>query len=237
MTKKAPEPISYGYQKISLSQARKLADAWLDKTLPHSQWQVVAPILKEKKIPAVAAPVVEIVRRLDLKRLKILDVGCSSGYYNDFFKWAGLDLRYDGCDVSPHFISMAKKKYRWVDFKTAPMTRLPYGRGSFDIALASGVLHYELDYKRALGELARVSNKYILLHRLPVFETNIENKLSYYRKIGYGVEMMEIVFDWKTLLALFSRLELNIKEYLAGDRLDIKTPAQWTTILLEKTEK
>jgi len=58
--------------------------------------------------------------------------------------------------------------------------------------------------------------------------------LSYYKKIGYGVEMMEIVFDWKTLLALFSRLKLNVKEYLAGDRLDIKSPAYWSTILLEK---
>ncbi|KKR27246.1 hypothetical protein A2875_02295 [Candidatus Gottesmanbacteria bacterium RIFCSPHIGHO2_01_FULL_46_14] len=234
MSKKNSEPVSYGYRKISLGEARQLSDAWLDNSLPQSQWQIVAPILKEKKVPEVAALVIEIIKRLGLVRPSILDVGCSSGYYYDFFKWAGLSTRYVGCDVSPHFVALARKSHRGIDFKMAPMTELPFMDGVYDIVLASGVLHTDLGYRRALVELARVSKKYILLHRLPVFSTGSKMNLSYYKKIGYGVEMMEIVFDWKTLLALFSRLKLNVKEYLAGDRLDIKSPAYWSTILLEK---
>ncbi len=225
MTKKNPEPISYGYQKIPLSEAHRLAISWLDKTLPQSQWQVIAPILKERKIPQVAKPVIQMVKSLKLIQPRVLDVGCSSGYYYDFFKWAGLRFQYSGCDVSPHFISLAKKKYGRVDFKTAPITRLPYRDNSFDIILASGVLHYELDYQQALRELTRVSSKYILLHRLPVFATNTRTGISYYKKIGYGVEMVEIVFDWKTLIKMFWESKLNMKQFLAGDRLDIKPSA------------
>ena len=232
MSKKNSEPVSYGYRKISLGEARQLSDAWLDNSLPQSQWQIVAPILKEKKVPEVAALVIEIIKRLGLVRPSILDVGCSSGYYYDFFKWAGLNLKYAGCDVSPHFILLAKKKHRRIDFKVGPMTRLPYKDNSFNIVLASGVLHIELDYKKALGELIRVSNKYVLLHRLPVFSTN--TRISYYQKTGYGIQMMETVFSLSNLSKLFLDLGLMMKFYLSGDKLDVKTPAYWTTILLEK---
>ena len=232
MSKKNSEPVSYGYKKISLVEARLLADAWLNETLPQSQWQIVAPILKEKKVPEVAVPAIEIIKRLGLVRPSILDVGCSSGYYYDFFKWAGLSTRYVGCDVSPHFVALARKSHRGIDFKTATMTRLPHRDDSFDVVLASGVLHIELDYKKALGELIRVSNKYVLLHRLPVFSTN--TRISYYQKTGYGIQMMETVFSLSNLSKLFLDLGLMMKFYLSGDKLDVKTPAYWTTILLEK---
>lgn len=231
MTKK---PVSYGYQKISLKKARALTDIWLNKSLPKSQWQIVAPILKEKKIPEVAIKAVKIVKNLELEKPNILDVGCSSGYYYDFFKWAGLEFDYEGCDISPHFISLARKKHRKVIFKTASILKLPYENNGFDVVLASGVLHYELDYQLALKELARVSSKYVLLHRLPVFAINAKTGISYYKKIGYGVDMMEIVFDWKTLNQLFLKLKLSLRQFLAGDKLDFKTPAYWTTILLKR---
>lgn len=235
MTKKNSEPVSYGYQKISLDRAHRLTGAWLDKTLPQSQWQIVAPILKDKKVPEVAIPVVEIVKRLELKQPSILDVGCSSGYYCDFFKWAGLEFKYAGCDVSPHFISLAKKRHRWVDFKVAPITKLPYKNNSFDVVLASGVMHCELDYHQAMRELVRISSSHVLLHRLPIFATSGKEKTSYFKKFGYGIEMMEVVFNWETLIKMFAGLKLDMRKFLAGDRLDIEPSAHWSTISLKKT--
>ncbi len=232
MTKTGPVPVSYGYQKISLKEAKCLSVAWLDKSLPESQWRLVAPIMARKKVPEVARPVIKAVKQLQLSCPRILDVGCSSGFYYDFFKWADIKNKYAGCDVSPHFIALAKKKHWLVDFRTAPITKLPYKDSSFEVVLASGILHYELNYQQALGELARVASSYVLLHRLPVFETNINN--SNYKKIGYGVEMPEIVFALKTLGRLFFDSGLVMQQYWPGNRLDIRTPARWTTILLEK---
>lgn len=226
--------VSYGYEKISEPKAKKLVGAWLNKSLPESQWQIVAPILKRKIVPEVAEPVIEILRNLGADKLKLLDVGCSSGYYYDFFRWSKFNIDYRGCDVSPHFISLAKKKYPKISFDVAPMAHLPYETDSFDIVLASGVLHYDLDYERTTAELIRVSKRYVLLHRLPTFPVKSNSRLSYYKKIGYGVEMMEVIFDFKTLNRLFKKLGLLVKRLQNVSRVDIDKKAYWSTILLEK---
>lgn len=232
MTTKNDAPVSYGYERISLVRAVGLSQAWLNKTLPLSQWHLVEPILYKKRIPMLAKPVIRIIKKIISRKTKILDVGCSSGYYYDFFKWAKLNIKYAGCDISPEFISLAKKKHWGLNFKVAPITTLPYKNNSFDLVLASGVLHCELDYQRAIKEMARVSSRYILLHRLPIFATN--TKTSFYQKVGYGVEMMETIYPLSRLTKLFCEQGLTMKFYLWGDKLDVKTPAYWTTILLEK---
>lgn len=226
-------PVSYGYERISLTKAKRLSRAWLNKSLPLSQWQLVEPILRKKKVPSLAMPVIKIIKKLNLKRTKLLDVGCSSGYYYDFFKWAKLNVKYAGCDVSPNFIALAKKNHRWIDFRTAPLINIPHDDDAFDVVLASGVIHYELGFKKGLRELVRVSKRYVLLHRLPIFEIN--TKTSYYKKVGYGVYMLETIFALKFLTRIFLELGLTIHYYWSGERVDIKSSARWTTILLEKT--
>lgn len=233
MNTRRSEPVSYGYVKISESKAKQLVGAWLNKSLPKSQWQIVAPIMKRKVVPDVAEPVIRILRNLGIDKLKLLDVGCSSGYYYDFFKWALLNVKYSGCDVSPDFISLAKKRYWGVDFRVATITDLPYKGNGFEIVFASGVLHSELNYRQAIKEIARVSSRYILLHRLPIFSIN--TNIGHYQKMGYGVIMMETVFPLSKLTELFDDLKLKMKFCTYGDRMDIKTPAYWTTVLLEKT--
>lgn len=225
-------PVSYGYERISLAKAKKLSRAWLNKSLPLSQWQLMEPILRKKKVPSLAMPVIKIIKKLNLKRTKLLDVGCSSGYYYDFFKWAKLNVKYAGCDVSSDFISLAKRKHWGVDFSVAQIANLPYDDNSFDLVLASGVLHTELNYRQAIEEIARVSSRYILLHRLPIFISN--SRISYYQKVGYGIEMMETIYPLYKLTHLFDDLGLIMKFYLWGDKLDIKTSAYWMTILLDK---
>lgn len=232
MTTENNLPVSYGYERISLAKAKKLSRTWLNKSLPSSQWQLVEPILRKKKVPSLAIPVIKIIKKLNLKRTKLLDVGCSSGYYYDFFKWANLNVKYAGCDISPEFISLSRKKHWGVDFKIAPITKLPYKDNNFDLVFASGILHYELNYRQALKEMARVSSRYILLHRLPIFISN--TRISYYQKIGYGIKMMETIYPLYKLTHLFDDLGLIMKFYLWGDKLDIKTSAHWMTILLDK---
>ncbi len=234
MNTRRSEPVSYGYVKISRSKVKMLIGAWLLESLPKSQWEIVAPIMKKKEVPDVAKPVIKTIRNLGIGRAKLLDVGCSSGYYYDFFRWSKLRLDYCGCDVSPYFISLAKEKYPKIDFKVAPMSNLPYRNDSFCIVLASGVLHCDPDYERAIAELVRVSNRYILLHRLPIFPANSRSKISYYKKIGYGVEMMEVIFDFKTLNKIFKKLKIRTKHFETAGKMDIPDEAYWSTILLEK---
>lgn len=230
--KNKPSSVSYGYKEIGLDQAKKSGCAWLNKRLPAGQWKIVKPIIKAKVIPEVARPVIKIVKQLKLPSPTILDVGCSSGYYLDFFNWANINIKYFGCDFSSAFVRQAKKRHPFVDFKVASMIDLPYDNNHFEILFVSGSFHCEWNYRKALKEITRVASRYVLLHRLPVFEN--AKRTKYFSKIGYVVKMMEIVFSESKLNELFLKNKLRQVSQSKNGKVDIEEVAYWSTILLEK---
>lgn len=92
-----------------------------------------------------------------LRGKRVLEVGCGTGYWFDYFnKWGasricGIDisramLRTSGCD----------------GIAEASATGLPFADDSFDVVLAISVLEHlteEDDVRRAIGEIVRVLNK------------------------------------------------------------------------------
>ena len=143
------EPVSYDYRKISKVEAAELNSSWLDDRLPDRQWKVVSSLMAGGEIPQAARLVIKLIRGLGRKKIKLLDVGCSSGFYYDFFTSAGLDVEYQGCDFAPKFIKLAQSLHPLVKFRVCNLTSLEYQSNSFNVVLVSGSLHYVIDYKLA----------------------------------------------------------------------------------------
>lgn len=85
---------------------------------------------------------------------RVLDIGCGTGLHAQFFR----PDAYIGVDLSPVYISAARRKRPMYDFLVANACQLPFPVDQFSTAMISGVLHHLPDdqAERALAEAARV---------------------------------------------------------------------------------
>jgi ubiquinone/menaquinone biosynthesis C-methylase UbiE len=95
------------------------------------------------------------------EQLKVLDIGCGSGFQTLLFARKGLHTV--GIDLSKELIDEAIKKAKSekiedrVKFSIADATDLPFRDESFDVICCCGsVLSYIPDYKIAVSEMSRV---------------------------------------------------------------------------------
>ena len=95
-----------------------------------------------------------------LKGNRILDIGCGSGIWVDYFARQGYEAT--GIDFVQEFISRAKKKYQG-NFVTGGAEKLPFPAGSFDTVLMFSVLEHIDNQKKVLREAKRVGERLILI--------------------------------------------------------------------------
>lgn len=103
----------------------------------------------------------------------VLDVGCAFGNYRPLLSsfaptrmWS-----YSGADVSPGIIALCRELHPGLDFHVIrDGVRVPVRDKSFDVVLASGVLHYVREWRDALREYRRIARAHVLMTRLPVAE-------------------------------------------------------------------
>lgn len=206
-----PKPVSLGYEIIKNPNRRKLerefSSVWQDPSLPEKQWSLTRTELpKFKDVPPMAAAV-QILKKIPLKNPRLLEVGCSTGYYNEVFKKAGIRVKYEGCDYSPAFITKARTIYPMIKFKVCDAAQLTYKDQEFAIVFSAGCLLHMVAYKKAIKEAARVGSHYVIFHRTPV--VHLTDTL-FTKKIGYGLPMLEVVFNEEQLVDLFYKNALGI---------------------------
>ncbi len=98
---------------------------------------------------------------------KLLDVGCTSGYYNEVIEFFFPNtFKYSGCDYNSSSIELAKKYYPSKNFFVNDLTNLTINDKEYDITFLSGVIEHVPEYEKGLNELCRVTKKYIILHRI-----------------------------------------------------------------------
>lgn len=95
----------------------------------------------------------ELVKR---NNYKVLDYGCGPGVYCQIL--ASLGNQVYGCDFSPEMINAAKAKNtnHNIRYKVAPIYKLPYKDGFFDVIVCIGVFQTVENEKFASKELFRV---------------------------------------------------------------------------------
>ncbi|MEK7641486.1 MAG: class I SAM-dependent methyltransferase [Patescibacteria group bacterium] len=183
---------------------RKYEDIWKDSSIPAQQLKVNA---RSPKSAPVYEAAVKLIRATHLTKPTILEIGCSTGYYADVFKDAGLEVSYEGCDYSEAFVAKAKELHPGISFRTEDATKLGYPDTSFDIAISGCCILHIIDYEKAIAETARVATQYALFHRTPVVRST---STTYAEKIGYGLPMFEIFFNESELFDLFKKYGLDV---------------------------
>jgi len=208
-------------------EAAILRDAWKSAALPRRQRELVDRQIDEFR-RGTAVDVFDVLVRA-LRELngigsckRILEVGCSSGYYSEVLSIAGLHLQYSGCDYSEPFIGLARERYPNLAFDVEDATALRYGDNSFDIVVSGCCLLHIPEYEMAIRETARVAGQFVVFHRTPVV---FGQPTRYFRKLAYGVPTVEIHFNEPEFLALLGQHGLQLlSSYTLNEELDKNDP-------------
>lgn len=212
----------------------RLRDSWKNEQIPARQRELVDAQLsayRRGEPVTVFDALVDILRAnvADLNGVRLLEIGCSSGYYSEVFAARGVAVNYEGCDYSPAFIELARRHYPALRFEVQDAVRLSYPDANFDIVVSGGCILHIPDYEKAVGEAARVARRWVVFHRTPVLHAS--GPLTY-TKTAYGVQTIETHFNEQKLIRLFARNGLYVAdinthsiswEQTLGDALTMKT--------------
>ena len=203
------------------------------------------------------------IDRLRKKKLNILDIGCGTGYLEQFMKPEKNKIL--GIDVSRKLLARAKTKYPTATFKLQDAYSLK--DGSYDLVVENSVLHHLKDYKAILEKMTVLlkPNGCILLGAEPnyycyryfsflkVFFRNvlpdkrglktkeIKNKLEkfaeYHMYFADGMNPFELKKFF--LKKGFRKVDLRFssREFFAGiiDRMDLRIVDYIPNFLLDST--
>jgi len=112
--------------------------------------------------PVVAAYVEPKLRFIDtcvnLRNVRILDVGCGNGVFAYYLK-NRYGCAYTGTDISPFML----KKNPIRPCLISNSLCLPFADNTFPLVFAANLLHHVSDPDRAVAEMARVAKHYVAL--------------------------------------------------------------------------
>ncbi len=157
----------------------------------------------------------------------ILDVGCGEGFTLNRLRENNIGRRLEGIEYSEAAIELGKRSYPDILITKGDIYNLPYKDKEFDLVLCTEVLEHLEDPKRALKELIRVSNKYLVLSvpNEPLFMLAQLVRGKNWSRFGNDIEHIQHWSFWQ--FENFVKKE-NVKI------LKTKHPFAWTMVLLEK---
>jgi ubiquinone/menaquinone biosynthesis C-methylase UbiE len=123
---------------------------WFGRQLKKSQTKVLERIMGSIGFP---------------KSSKILDVGCGTGSTLKMIRSLGYGNSV-GVDFSAGSIEFCGKKFgfrKGKDVVVMDARKLKFRKGSFDMVFSDGMLEHLPNIDKAIGEMARISRKYVLL--------------------------------------------------------------------------
>ncbi|MTD94660.1 methyltransferase domain-containing protein [Hyphomicrobium sp. xq] len=193
-------------------ESARLRDAWKNEDIPQSQRQLVDRQLdafrRGSRIDVFDVLIAALRSLPEMSSTStVLEIGCSSGYYSEVLQIAGIPLEYSGCDYSPAFVDLAKRRYPDLNFNVEDSTMLSYPEEAFDVVVSGCCLLHIPEFGKAVEETGRVARRFAIFHRTPVV---LGQPTTWYRKKAYGVETIEIHFNEDEFTALLEKSGLPI---------------------------
>ncbi len=156
----------------------------------------------------------------------ILDVGCGEGVLTH--QWASA---LDGGRVVGLDLADPKLEAEWrgrrrdnLTFMTGHAAELPFAAGEFDLVAAIETLEHVPDPRRALGEMARVAARHLLVSvpREPVWRALNVARGAYLRQLG----------NTPGHVNHFSRSGFRRLLSERGELIELRSPFPWTMALV-----
>ena len=125
--------------------------------------------LQQRKIFGLCMSLLEDIVQKNPEINKVIDVGFGTGDFTlEFAKHFPQFKQVIGIDFLKEIVDIAQEKtenYKQVTFMQGDAMNMPFNDRNFDITICMDVLHhtYSKDFTKAIGELARVTNRYIIL--------------------------------------------------------------------------
>lgn len=89
---------------------------------------------------------------------RLLEIGCGTGHWSEYFSNEGFDVT--GVDISEQMIAIARqRKVSHAIFDVSDAATLPFGDGSFDVAVAITALEFMADPAGVVAEMVRCVKK------------------------------------------------------------------------------
>ena len=168
------------------------------------------------------------LKRLGIKSL--LDVGCGTGPIYELLisakegRWDNI-IRYKGTDYSQAMIEIAEGEFPNGDFEVQDARKMTEPSNNYDCVLLMHVLDHLDDYRAAIKEAARVSNKFVMivLWRSFVNEgTNLNDRNMYGKEEGdepwEDTHLQE--YSKAALDEAFKEANLRVIETIEGEQVN-----------------
>ena len=99
----------------------------------------------------------------ELNPSSFLDAGCGEGFVADLILQQQPDVKLTGFDFNPSSVLLAQEMNPTAEFVTASIFEIPFAPRSFDVTGCFEVLEHQTDPAGALRELARVTNRALVV--------------------------------------------------------------------------
>jgi SAM-dependent methyltransferase len=214
-------PETSARRKQGATELPDLSRSYMDTDIPAKQRALVDRQLQEMyrgEVPghflALANAFQEIITSCDDadKPLTLLDAGCASGYY-----WEVLDyllphaLSYWGTDFSQAMLGLACERYPDLRLARMDIRKLAWKAKSFDVVLSGAVIVHVREWGEAVAELARVTRKWLVLHRTLVC---IDRPTFTRLEQHYDVNVYRVFVQERELITLLDDLGYQLKSQL-----------------------
>ncbi len=124
-----------------------------------------------------------------------------------------------GIDISPKMLEIAKQNVKGIDFRLGSLSKIPFKQGTFDIVVASLVMHYSGNLDKSFGEVRRVLKKggiFIFSSDNPV--THMTEKSSvkerYRRIFGDYFKEGKIYAKWKSVNCMMPYQHITMQTWI-----------------------
>lgn len=96
----------------------------------------------------------------------LLDIACGSAYYSEVIEFLSPGwIDYTGMDYNPGMVALAHKCYPGIQVKQGNILDIQSKNDAFDIVLSGATVGHVYDWPRAVRELVRVTQTWLILHR------------------------------------------------------------------------
>lgn len=160
------------------------------------------------------------------QNIKILDVGCGSGYSVNCLSEMGLDAT--GIDFSEEIINLGKERYKNINIKVMDANNLNFSESYFDLILFECSLSVMKNPEKILGSCKKLLKKdgMILLSDFFFKQTDIEGDtytLNYWNKLFSDLNFQTIIFqdkskEWKNYLGMVLWEQGELSGLLRGNQ-------------------